>query len=196
MSGTSWWGGKPRRHCPALSCVAVHLRHFAVAGMRGGHGARMEPEPTVRRCVLVILRGLRLHLLAPGGLRASPVHACDRRRAGALHASPVHACDRRHAARSAPQVAPALLRKAGGATSAQTHDDAEAAGWRAGADDAGADGRELRQRSPKLCDDSDLGGGNATIKSRLEKLCGASRPPRRASARTSACARRSLEAHR
>ena len=180
MSGTSWWGGKPRRHCPALSCVAVHLRHFAVAGMRGGHGARMEPEPTVRRCVLVILRGLRLHLLAPGGLRASPVHACDRR----------------HAARSAPQVAPALLRKAGGATSAQTHDDAEAAGWRAGADDAGADGRELRQRSPKLCDDSDLGGGNATIKSRLEKLCGASRPPRRASARTSACARRSLEAHR
>ena len=94
----------------------------------------------------------------------------------------VHACDRRSAPLSVLQVAPALLRKGGGA-SARTQ-DAEEAGWRAGAHDAdGADGRELRQRSPKLCDDADLGGGNANIKSRLEKLF----VPTAASARVPVC---------
>ena len=80
--------------------------------------------------------------------------------------------------RPRPQVAPAPRRKVGGAGG---NSDAET-GWRAVGDNPDRGGvQELRQRSPKLCDDSDPSRKNvllnATVKNRLEKLCEPVEPP-------------------
>jgi hypothetical protein len=117
--------------------------------------------------------GLTLHARArkPGAAatQSQPQGACSR---------PVFLTRAWSRYRTAPQVAPAPRRKVGGAGG---NSDAET-GWRAVGDDPDSGGgQELRQRSPKLCDDSDPSRRNvllhATVKNRLEKLCEPVEPP-------------------
>ena len=149
-----------------MEVMPTVTRHFA--WLNALLSPRATPEPCAKACRRIAYRKIN----ARRSLRT--VTAAGRVRATRVPDT----CAWRRSPHSAPQVAPAPLRKVGGAGG----NSAEAARWRAGGDDPDSwGGQELRQRSPKLCDDSDPSGGkvllNATVKNRLEKLCEPVEPP-------------------